>query len=254
MDNHEELRSAICELYAVFGEYPRPSKIKYCVCGCTKPEEISALLAAPLPDLPFDSLANYSFKAMTTQGSVNDFKYFLPRLLEGITQETYRYNPEILFGKLPCGKWLTWDDKEIAAVRGYLIALWRSGLCLYPLQVHFPAFFEIGSILGSLANTGDRLDPYLLIWDETTSLEADQHLIQFVTLYGSEFSNGKALSSGYWETIEQPDVLRRWILKPETLERIKRSKHLLLKDGYEHLFGPALEILHAESSVLNQRS
>jgi len=228
--------------------------MEYCRCGCTKPEEISALLAAPLPDLPFDSLANYSFKAMTTQGSVNDFKYFLPRLLEGITQETYRYDPEILFGKLRYGKWLTWDDTEIRAIRKYMKAMWSLALCIFPLQNHFPAFFEIGSVLGSLARTGDRVEPYLLIWDETKVQEADQHLIQFVTLYGSEFSNGKALSSGYWETIEQPDVLRRWILKPETMERIKRSKHLLLKDGYEHLFGPALEILHAESSVLNQRS
>jgi hypothetical protein len=255
MDKREELRSAICELYDVFGRYPRPSVIDYCPCGCTKPEEVAPLLAVPLLDLPFHSLGNYTFSAMTTQGSVDDFKYFLPRILEGIAQESYCYNPEILFGKLRYGKWLTWNESEITVVRRYLRALWRTGVCAFPLEETLPAFFDIETLLASLATTGGRLEPYLEIWDETNVMESEQHLIRFVTMYGSDLSNGKVLNFGFWEDLpEQAEEIRRWILKPETLERINRSKHLLLKDEDEHLFGPALEILRVESEAMNQRS
>jgi hypothetical protein len=47
---------------------------------------------------------------MTTQGSVDDFRYLMPRLLQGIVEESYSFNPEILFGKLLYAKWLSWPE------------------------------------------------------------------------------------------------------------------------------------------------
>ena len=248
MNEIAQLRSTIQGLYKTFNRYPRPSEIKYCPCGCTKPEEVLPLLASPLGDLEFDSLGNYSFSAMTTQGSVSDFKYFLPRLLEGIAQESYRYNPEILFGKLRYGKWLTWDEEEITGVREYMTALWRLGLHSYPIAPVLPAFFEVETLLGSLASTGDRMEHYLAIWDGTHVVAADQHLIQFVTMYGADFAEGKSLCFGFWENLrEQSEEFRRWLLKAGTLGRVAQSRELLEIDGYENLFDLALQVLRAES-------
>lgn len=248
MNETAELRSAIEGLYKTFNRYPRPSKIEYCPCGCTKSEEVLPLLAGPLGDLEFDSLGNYSLSAMTTQGSVYDFKYFLPRLLEGIAQEPYGYNPEILFGKLRYGKWLTWDEEEISAVREYMVGLWRLGLRSYPITQTLPAFVEIETLLASLGSTGDQMDRYLAIWDETHLTAADQHLIQFVTMYGADFAEGRSLCFGFWENLrEQSEEIRRWLLKPDLLDRVVRSRQLLEIDGYEQLFDPALQVLRAES-------
>jgi hypothetical protein len=33
---------------------------------------------------------------MTTQGSTDDFRYLLPRLFQGVAEERYSYDPEIL--------------------------------------------------------------------------------------------------------------------------------------------------------------
>jgi hypothetical protein len=185
---------------------------------------------------------------MSTQGSVKDFKYFLPRLLEGIAQEPFGYNPEILFGKLRYGTWLTWEEEEIAAVREYAVALWHLGLHSYPIDQTLPAFAEIGTLLACLATTGDHLERYLDIWDETHVTAADQHLVQFVTWYGADFADGKSLRFGFWENLhEQSDALRYWLLKLNTLDRVDRSKGLLEFDGYELLFSPALQVLQAES-------
>jgi hypothetical protein len=248
MNETRLLRSRIENIYKVFERYPRPSKIEYCPCGCTKADEVAPLLASPLRELDFKSLENFSFSAMTTQGSVNDFKYFLPRLLEGIAQEPYGYNPEILFGKLGYGNGLTWDEQETLAIRGYMRALWTLGLRSFPIERSLPAFCEIETLLASLAATGDSLGSYLALWDETDVAAADQHLIHFVTLYGTNFAAGKSLDFAFWEKLrEQSEELRRWLLKPETLDRVVRSRHLLEIDGYEHLFEPALQVIQAES-------
>jgi hypothetical protein len=252
MINAEEMTAAIQGLYATFSRYPRPAKIEYCPCGCTKPSEVLSLLAVPLDELRFEDLGNYSTSAMTTQGSVEDFKYFLPRLLDGIAREQYGFNPEMLFGKLSYAKWRSWNEKEINAVRTFLISMWRVGILSFPLEQAFPAFFEVETLIASIANTGEDLKPYLDIWDQANVQEADQHLVQFITQFGADFENGHTLEFGFWERLqESAEALRTWVLQPATIDHIARSRYLLPLDGYEHLFDPATEILQAESKARN---
>jgi hypothetical protein len=192
---------------------------------------------------------------MMTQGSFDDFKYFLPRLFEGVAKQPYDYNPEILFGKLRYAHWLTWKDDEIAAVRRYLDALWRLGLNNSPIEERMPAFPEIETLLASIANAEEDLGPYLEIWSEDMSEPANTHLVQFVTLYGASFSEGRTLSDAFWKGLKpQAAELRRWLLRPATIARIEGSRQLLAQDGYEHLFEPAFEILRAEAQRLHPAS
>jgi len=242
-----DLESAIEGLYTTFSRYPRPEKINFCPCGCTKPEEVAPLLAAPLRALQFADLGNYCFSAMTTQGSVDDFRYFLPRLFESAAEEEFAYNLEILFGKLTYAKWLAWPKEEIAAVRAYLSAIWHFGIDSFPIEQSLPGIYEVETLLASLAVTGEALAPYLQAWTETKTPQADRNLVQFVTMYGTDFSDGKTLNFAFWETVEPAAAeLREWLLRPDTLDRISRSAHLVSVDGYEHLFEPAVAILRVE--------
>jgi len=251
MELNEQLRSAIQALYAKFARYPRPQQLDFCPCGCTKEEEVLPLLSAPLHEINFGDLEDYSFSAMTTQGLILDYKYFLPRLLEGIACEPYGFNPEILFGKLRHAKWLTWDAGEVSTVRGYLSAVWKIALCTFPVSEALPAFPEIETLIASVASTGDSLDAYLNLWSTRPNEASDRHLIQFVTQYGSDFEQGETLSFGFWEDLpERAQELRHWLLQPSTLSWLESSAHLLPNDGYEHLFGPALQVIRAESAVL----
>jgi len=86
---------------------------------------------------------------MTTQGSVDDFRYFLPRLFQGIVEEPYSYSDETLFHKLSYAKWATWPLDEQMALKRYLNALWQCSLESFPIEERLPAFFEIrdGSFL-----------------------------------------------------------------------------------------------------------
>ena len=64
---------------------------------------------------------------MTTWGTEEDFKHFLPRLLELVTAEesiTDVVDSEVLLGKLAYADWTHWPSEEQKAVNDYLNALW----------------------------------------------------------------------------------------------------------------------------------
>ena len=245
-----ELNDAITGLYKAFGSYPRPERIEACPCGCTEPGATKPLVAATLPQLSLHDLANYSFSAMTTQGTVDDFRYLLPRLFEGITEEGFGYDPEVLFGKMRYARWMTWPSHEVLAVRSYLHALWRNALRSFPLQSSMPAFAEIEQVLDSIAQTGEDLSSYLKVWSNVNQESADRHLIQFVTMHGAAFDDGRTLEHGFWQESKQAaQSLRSWLLQPSMIERVIRGAHYLADDGFDHLFAPALSMLQREAGV-----
>ncbi|QEE27015.1 hypothetical protein FTW19_02720 [Terriglobus albidus] len=242
-----ELQGAIDRLYKVFAVVGRLSAMEFCPCGCTKAEAIGALLHRDIASIEFASLADYSFSAMTTQGGVQDFKYFLPRLLQGIATEEYRYNPEVLFGKLRYANFLSWPPAEIDAVRSFMEQLWKLAIQTYPVHHALPGFPEIETLLSSIAQTGVAISPYLLLWSEAATVDATKNLLHFVTLYGEEFADGNTLSAGFWESAsEQALELRQWLLQPQVWNWIQERKDLPIDSGYEHLLAPALAVLAKE--------
>ena len=76
-----ELQEAVERLYSVFSTYGPVHEMEFCPCGCTNPDAIEPLLHRSVRSMGFAELMDYSFRAMTTQGSVQNFKSFLPRLL-----------------------------------------------------------------------------------------------------------------------------------------------------------------------------
>ena len=243
-----ELTAAIQSLYDTFSRYPRPVKIESCPCGCTPPNATTHIVALPLRQLNFADLTDFCFSAMTTQGSVDDFRYLLPRLFEGVATEPCGVNLEILLGKLQYAKWTTWPPAEVQAIKTYLRALWEKALDSFPLHEHLPALFEIETMLASIAVTGEALEPYLELWSATQTKAADEHLIQFVTMFGSEFSHGQTFHEAFWANCQpQAEVLRQWLLRPDTLRRIENICGLLREDGFQHLFAPALNVLRQQA-------
>ncbi|MFI5493994.1 hypothetical protein [Actinoplanes sp. NPDC051859] len=76
------LPAAIDTLYDAFADYRRPSSLDYCEC-CFEEEERRAVLATvPVRELPAATLRRYAANVLLTVGGVDDFRYFLPRILE----------------------------------------------------------------------------------------------------------------------------------------------------------------------------
>lgn len=117
----EPLQAAIAAQYVAFRS-PRPRVVTGCPC-CTTPAELAALVAAPREALAPGALERYAAKAMTTMGSVADFRYFWPRLAELAVEGRLLTSVETVFGKPAYGQHHIWPEEEREALRGLAAAL-----------------------------------------------------------------------------------------------------------------------------------
>jgi len=120
----DEFEIAIDKLYKTFSKYPYKSKIEGCPC-CVSDSDKSTLHSKKLRELEDEDLSYYAFKAMTTFGDLEDFKYYLPRIFELTAKRKLMVNTFIILGKLEYGNWDTWDEEEKETINDFLIAWWK---------------------------------------------------------------------------------------------------------------------------------
>ncbi|MER7891524.1 hypothetical protein ABTX15_17025 [Micromonospora sp. NPDC094482] len=179
------LDRAVGQLYAAFGRHPRPTRTAHCP-HCVRPDEVAALLGAPLRALTAEQLCRYAGKAGTTWGDLADLRYFLPRLLELLAAG--RLDDPLVPDKLlsTVGEhWRSWPTDEQQAIEAYLDAWWRRTLR------DFPAPVEVAEVLAAIGATGVDLRPYLSTWAGDGGQPAARHLAEHLA---------------YW----QPDDRRPW--------------------------------------------
>lgn len=198
LTSEESLRSAVEHLYRVFARYPFPVKSEYCK-HCVRAEEQSALRSKPLRELNAKDLSRYSFKALSTWGTVEQFKHLLPRLFELVITDEYRECLEILFGKPRFGGLSTWPGDEQAALNVYCGALWRHALARYPIGEALASFPSIDECLCSIAQIIDDLSPFLEAWDSDRGQAATRHLVDFAVENASYLRENRRLSNNFWD-------------------------------------------------------
>ncbi|MEV4478404.1 hypothetical protein [Micromonospora coxensis] len=155
----ESLAAAINSLYTVFAQVPRPSSVDYCQCCFTPEDERALLTAVPVRQLSAEALRPYAANVMLTVGSVADFRYFLPRLLEIACGEGFSWpDLESVAGRLRFAEWRRWPDEERDAVRTFLAALWANALAGGPDDE------DVDTVLCAIGNAEDDLAPYLTEW------------------------------------------------------------------------------------------
>jgi hypothetical protein len=196
-DTTTELNAAIERLYEVFGVYAAPAHPAYCQHCVTEPEDV-VLRTKPLRDLTADELSRYSMKAISTWGTVEQFKYLLPRLFQLIVEEGFGFNPEILFGKPRYGEVALWPGRERIALQSYCDALWHSALASYPVHERFRAFSSIDVCLCSVGQIVDELEPMLKSWDVDTNNNT-LHLADFAAENATSLFESGTLSNAFWD-------------------------------------------------------
>ena len=114
-------------LYNVFSRHGCPSRLEGCPC-CTSPAEAQPLVAKQLRLLTAPELEHYAFKALTTWGTLDDYKYFLPRILELTEDGSLLCDVEVTLRKLDYGGFCDWSPDERLAVHGCVFGVWREAV------------------------------------------------------------------------------------------------------------------------------
>lgn len=168
------LRQRVHDVYRAFGNYPLARHIARDPCFPGACDD-RPLRAVSLEQLPPSAFERYQWKAVSTWGSVDDLKHFLPRLLEIIAamrldEATREIDPWMIFGKMRYSQWGRWRKGERKVLDEYFDALW-SVLLAQPLAAHDTPSYAISLMewLNNFAYAHDHLGRFLDQWEAEAS-------------------------------------------------------------------------------------
>lgn len=172
------LDRAMEQLYAAFARYPAPSRLS--ASPYRDAEAIlRTLLSAPLRRLDGEQLLPYAGWAMTTVGDADDYRHFLPRILELAIegQPHLGAEPWVVTGKLDMAGWRGWPAPERSAIEATFRAGWA-----WKLE-RTPRYGGALPWLESLAKFGE-FEEALTVWHQSRSPYAAEHVAEFVVERG----------------------------------------------------------------------
>ena len=211
------LEDAIEGLYSAFSEYPLPADTMPCSC-CHSENADQLLHAAPLRELQWVHLSDYSTEALMVWGDLDYFKHFLPRIFElTLTASDWRKqtpNPERVFKGVGYGEWRSWPKEEQTAVERVLQAVWETVRRNPPIV---GGYIDVDLWLCCISQCGDDLQSYLDQWLDDERLSACWALSSLIL--GSTIAyTGTDHAKPVWDDGEDHDVMlarvRSWFNLP----------------------------------------
>lgn len=198
-----------------------------CPC-CADHAELRRLSVTPLPELSRAELEKYSWDAIWTVGSEDDYRHFTPRLLELMVRED-AFQPEVVAKKLILAGWRNWSQLEQSAIEAFLNAYWDA-----TLQID-SSWCPAEDAICVLGNALDDLNPLLNRWVTTTEPSALKQLVLFAK---------DQCSNAFWsERPEQMQQVLGWLSSPKTLD-VLENRWLADPDGpLAKLLNDVVEIL-----------
>jgi hypothetical protein len=215
----DALRSAIERSYEAFALEPRPTRWR-----AAPHRDGDALLrqltAVPLADLTDEAIDPYSSWAITTVGSAQDYKYFLPRILALAVSGTGSVgaDPPVIAGRLKMSQWESWPAAQRDAVLNLFETAFHSSLA-----GEGDGWMDIENWLCGLAHLDGPLEPFLLAWAEAASAEAGLQLSRFVQGNAKRLVKGDGIASGFWDDVDIAVRQRvsAWLLSEQVRQRLE---------------------------------
>jgi hypothetical protein len=218
-ERQESLNAAIEGLYATFAHFELTGAVDGCP-HCTGPGDDEVLRSKPRRKLEGGDLERFAFKAVTTLGSVEDFKHFLPRLLEVLAREgsVGVTECEIVLGKLDYTRWEQWPQRQRVAVKEYLSALWRVVLG------EFPGVQPVDDWVCGIGRCEEDMGAYLRTWEEDQGAAAALQLAEFVVENAGRIVRKRELVNAFWNEREaQMRQLIEWLAEDRVADKLEKA-------------------------------
>ena len=188
-------------VYKVFAKYGKPRDFPACE-HCMSKAEKRALLKPCLRELNADELTKYAADALFTVGSVLDFKYFLPRILElSVNDNGWWPGPEMVLAKLRLAEWDNWPENE----KVVLVALLNEKFATLIKDSNVDGG-DIDKWICGLGRCMDDITPYL---DSLLEQASENTLLSFIESNHTALTKGK-LSNAFWDSPANEQRLWGW--------------------------------------------
>ena len=206
------LENSIERLYEVFASYTAAG-FHYCDCGCTEEAEIKHLLSTPLRELGGEALFHFNLSALYTQGDLEHYKHFLPRIFEVYSCLVKDDNLSAwdLLTKLDYAEWQTWPTTEVEAIRRFWLTNWS--LAVNEPQLPNLVKEELDSYAAVLG-----LPNLLMEWKVTSEAKAIDEFVDFF------YFNGNAILADSFKVnkvgISKP--VMEWIRQERIVDAVEK--------------------------------
>jgi hypothetical protein len=214
-----KLKISIDRLYDTFAKYQGLSKLE----GSPLYEDHieswrSVLRCKKLKELTEEDLSLFAGKVILTWGDENDYKFYLPRILELTADLKTPYDIWTLYSRLEDANWKTWNEDEQTAINDFTIELWSNLLndnsekaerefkdYFHAISYFFPDFSEI-----------------LRVWETSNSFASIKHLTNYIFEERQHLFDNNYIDSIVKNTrsIEQ---FKTWLTSDKILNKIEKA-------------------------------
>ncbi|MDI9312225.1 MAG: hypothetical protein QM535_18595 [Limnohabitans sp.] len=223
-----ELQEIIKNTFEIFN-YSTPLEItNVCKVCCMCKDNTSKLISLPLREIPIDLITEYNDGAQALNFDMSEFKYFLPRYLELISEFKFTSAIDIALSlkNLNFDKDLFWNNsEEIKCINDFTEVFFKK--CL-----ETDKFWNEGSLLDIICmfyNSGIDIYKLLNLWLIELRNFSIIHLEQLINNNFSKRWKMRKFGFGdayFYQTIEN------WVIK---------NKQIILEAIERHIFEPTLE-------------
>jgi hypothetical protein len=212
----DNLRTAIEGVYAAFADVRKPTAIPGCRCPvCLQEEDIKILLTKKLRELTPVDLTKYSESVFLTVGSVDDYFYFFPRILEtSVTIDHWWPSPEVVARGMCDAGFSNWtSERQTAALNCFTTVFSEK---MKPDSSADESGDEIDSWVCALGSLPKDVTPFLKILEVHPN-----RLREFYERNSKRLLDGR-LSNSFWEnaSVAEKQIVE-WFKSPEIQDKIQ---------------------------------
>jgi hypothetical protein len=221
--------------YSVFASVPRPRTL-----DCSPLRNVGKILrditAAPLRRLTHEQLGEFATAAITTVGEPEDYRHFLPRILELSLGRALDMDFEgwVIAGKLEMAGWRSWSSDERQAIEAVFRAAFRRAI-----EMDTDEQRDAAEWLCGICRLGLDPAPSLAAWRASPTVNAALQLADFVGM--TKVKDGVVVNS-IWEDVDEAArrAVATWTFSQETWAQLLAVVDRASSDGPASGEGPWL--------------
>ena len=201
-----DINNNIKILYEVFKSYTILGNLRERSCDCCiTNSDIKFLMSKKLKDLSEQDLWYFMTSAITTFGNKNDYKHFLPRILELLYSNESLIDDFLTFEKLNYSNWKSWEEEEFKSIQNYFLALWVDALNNNSDGKYFESVFTL--VLKYIP-----AEKVFSEWEKNFSIKRIKTILKYI-LYNHKFNISR----------EKDELFNKWLSSKEVLELLEKK-------------------------------
>ncbi len=211
-------QSKVDKLYQAFQDYAAADLHEFSPLNnaVRMAEEIKHLQSTPLRELNGEQLAYFAFKTMTTWGSVDTFKHFLPRMLELSPNEPIHLDLPGLLGKLNYAQWESWPSEEQTAVQDFVFEYWQALIT----SEEKGSSYELSQFLSAALDAGFAPASLLESWQLIDKEPGLGRLVDFILINYPDIFVRNRFGRSKIKREEHAQLMQKWLCSKDMLDKL----------------------------------